>query len=558
MKKIKSFIVVSLFLFAFAGCGNFDELNHNPNLPDPKEHPDYNFDESALGSVFRRSVPAVEGDDEQRIKSLMVDFYAQMLDGGQFDTKYYLMNDDWNSRFFRRIQIPVADLNIIIRGCLEVGGENENLLAVAKIWRVYVQSIGVDVFGPLPFAGYKEVENNPPYKSVQDSYTEFFAELEEASVMLTNGSKNPVFNNASFVVIFNNDPNKWLKFANSLRLRLALRLSEIAPEVCKTQATRALALGVMESAGDNAWLPPKADGGWGNDYNYTMFQITWGGPLKMTASIYKLLANIGGIDFPEGIVNRRAQYNTGVATPVSTHPDKVDPRGPVMFDPAYEGGAWAGIPYGIPRESAGTGIYRTVLWAELGTLIKGGAPYKTRPYDLMLFEEICFLKAEVALRGFASGDAKSEYEKGVRASFATWGVADKADAYLASNDKNLAGTSADYDDQTRDGNTALEKIITQKYLALFPDMSMESWSDKRRLNLPRMDVSLYRDELLYSSSNKNILDPANFIKRIQYPQSETQVNKAEYDKGVQLLGGSDRCNTKIWWDANKNYCTSSE
>jgi hypothetical protein len=89
-------------------------------------------------------------------------------------------------------------------------------------------------------------------------------------------------------------------------------------------------------------------------------------------------------------------------------------------------------------------------------------------------------------------------------------------------------------------------------------MSMEAWSDKRRLNLPRMDVSLYRDELLYNSSNKNILDPANFIKRVQYPQSETQVNKAEYDKGVQLLGGADRCNTRIWWDKNSNYCTSSE
>jgi hypothetical protein len=175
---------------------------------------------------------------------------------------------------------------------------------------------------------------------------------------------------------------------------------------------------------------------------------------------------------------------------------------------------------------------------------------------LFLYEEVCFLKAEAALRGFITGNAKEEYEKGVKASFATWGVSG-ATEYLASADKNQAGTNAKFDDVTGAGNTQLEKIITQKYLALFPDMSMEAWNDKRRLNLPRMDVPVLRDQLLYNNSDKDIKKPANFIRRVQYPNREVQVNKTEYDKGVQLLGGKDNVSTSIWWDKQANYCTSA-
>ena len=315
----------------------------------------------------------------------------------------------------------------------------------------------------------------------------------------------------------------------------------------------------MESSADNAYLPPKADGSWGQDYNYTMFQITWNGPLNMTTSFEKLVTNIGGIDWPEGVVNSRPTITGGAAIPVSSvHPAKVDPRAPIMFAPAIDGGDWRGVPPGLSRTEANAGIYKRVNLPELGTLVKGGAAYKSRPYDVFLYEEVCFLKAEAALRGFITGDAKTEYENGVNASFATWGVAAQAGDYLASTAKNGAGTSANFNDVSGNGNTALEKIITQKYLALFPDMSMEAWNDKRRLNLPRMDVPAFRHELLYDNSNKDIKNPSNFIRRIQYPQNELTINKTEYDKGLALLGGADNVTIAIWWDKKSNHCTSAQ
>jgi hypothetical protein len=431
------------------------------------------------------------------------------------------------------------------------------------LWRVWVASVGVDWFGPIPLAGYEgEVVENPPYRSVQDIYTEFFAELTEVNALLSAANTNPIFRNSRYDIIFQNDKEKWRQFGNSLHLRLAMRLSEIDATTAKNEAAKAIQAGVMQSAANNAKLPT-ANGGWGQDYNYTMFQITWGGPLNLTSSMEKLLSGIGGIDFPAtGIKNKRSNIALS-----ANRPAKVDPRGPVMFDPAFQTGDWKGRPDGLnivnhPELTAAN--FESVDFAEVGFMYNSGAPFKNRPYDLFLFEEVCFLQAEAALRGYTTGNAKALYEAGVTASLTTWGVGDKAAAYLASNTKNLAGTSASFDDNsgtlstsgTGDGNTILEKIITQKYVALFPDMSQEAWNDKRRLNLPRTDVARDRYTAIWPTPSTDVKSTANFIKRVQYPNSEVQGNEVEYNLGVQLLGGADVVNTKIWWDAGKNYVTA--
>ena len=175
-------------------------------------------------------------------------------------------------------------------------------------------------------------------------------------------------------------------------------------------------------------MPPKADGSWGQDYNYTMFQITWSGPICMSKSVEKLVTNIGGVAWPQGVVNQ----TSGVAVS-SVHPEKVDPRAPKIFQPGIENGDWKGLVYGPKAEEANTGIYQSKQCAELGFIIKDGYPYKSRPYDLFLSEEVHFLKAELYARGFIAGDAKSEYEAGVRASFAYLGVTSEVDDYLTSN-----------------------------------------------------------------------------------------------------------------------------
>ncbi|NDV57528.1 SusD/RagB family nutrient-binding outer membrane lipoprotein [Bacteroides sp. 519] len=553
MKNIKLYVACFSFVFAMAGCDDITNLNNNPNEPDDTVN--YNLNDPRLASTLRAGIP-MEGDDEQRIKSLMLDYFAQIADGGNFSTKNYVMNEDWNRRMYRRVQSNVSSLNIVIRNLLPEIEDYRHTIAVAKIWRVFTQASGVDYFGPIPFAQYTVVEDNPPYMSVEDNYNEFFRELEEAVNMLGQESTNPIFISSNSDLLYGNSVAKWRAFANSLRLRYALRLSEVDVERCKTEAKKAIESGVMADRSGNAYLPPKANGDWGQDYNYTMFQITWGGAINMTQTFEKLVTNIGGADFPKDIFNKRNAKKTPLS---NIHPEKVDLRATAMFDPAFDTGDWKGVTYGLPTAEYNATVAKSC--AEMGFLYNNGTPYKSRPYDVMLFEEVCFLKAEAIERGFVTGDAKAEYEKGVQASFATWGQsAIAADDYLKSNEKNLAGTSANYDDfeefGAATGNTRLEKIITQKYIAAFPDVSFESWNDKRRLNLPRFDVGAYRYEAQYVATNKDIKDPSNFIRRVQYPEQENQINKVEYDKGVKLLGGPDQSNTPIWWDKSKNYCTS--
>src|SRR5690606_28792783 len=138
---------------------------------------------------------------------------------GPFNTRYYKMDDEWNRRMFRRVQNGISNMNLVLRGLAESGDPElvENSKAVAMIWRVWVAAVGVDWFGPIPFANYEgEIIINPPYRSAEDIYTEFFVELAKANEILLGENANPIFKNAKYDIIFKNDKEKWRKFANSL------------------------------------------------------------------------------------------------------------------------------------------------------------------------------------------------------------------------------------------------------------------------------------------------------------------------------------------------------
>lgn len=552
MKTIKIIAACSVLMLGVSGC-DLTGLNDNPNKP--TDDVDYNMNEPRLASTLRGGV-IIDGDIEQRLKPLQIDFYSQMaIDGGSWSSKNYVQNDEWNNLAWQAYLKQITALNIVIRSSTEKDKELYiNTIAFAKLWRVYIHSLAADKFGPMPFPTYTSVEENPPYKSVKDIYYEYFKELDEA-IALFSTSAPSIFSDKAWDIVYKCDQNKWKKFANSLRLRLAVRLSEIDQAKCIEESKKALAAesGLIDSRSTNAYLPPKADGGWGADYNYTMFQITWGGPICMSKSFEKLVTNIGGIAWPKDVINQ----TSGVAVS-NVHPAMVDPRAPKMFQPGIENGDWKGLIFGAKPEEANIGIYQSKQCAEFGFIIKDGAPYKSRPYDLFLAEEVCFLKAELYARGMVPGDAKAAYEEGIRASFTTWEVANHAENYLTSTEKNEAGTSVKYDDQQGAGNTALEKIITQKYIAALPDLALEGWSDKRRLNLPRMDVAVYRDQSIYNNDDKDIKKSQNFIKRMKYPTKENLVNTSEYNRGLELLGNKDIVSSPLWWDTNKNYCTSEK
>lgn len=556
MKKIKLLTACALFsAFALTGC-DIAALNDNPNEPTGEQGGDVLSEATMTGTI--RGGMIIDGDIEERLRSLQLDYYAQtVVDAGGYTTKNYDTNDDWNQRTYEKYQTVLFTLTTAVKNLVATNTTNKNLLAFAKTWRVYIHSLAADKFGPLPFATPENVSENVPYRSVEDVYDEYFKELKEASELYTDGK---VFTEYSSDVIFDDLGTSWQKFNNSLWLRLAMRLSEVAPDKCKEQVQAALAAkgGVMTSTADDARCKVVGDGSWGNKYNYYMFQVSWGSPSNMSRTFERLVTGIGGIAFPKNLKN----WTSGQALS-SNHPDKVDPRAVIMFMPAQKSGDWRGIPYGPKKEDNGKGEYVGTDYAEMGGYFynsKGDVNFN-RPYDVLLYSEVCFLKAEAYLRGFASGGdaaAKTAYEDGVKASFENWG-AQGVDEYLASAEKNYAGTSAKWDDTEGAGNTKLEKIITQKYIAGGCDLSQEAWSDKRRLNLPRMDVPVYRMENLYNNSDQDIHKKSNFIQRMKYPVKETLINKENYAIGVKALGGDDQVTTPLWWaKGTTDYCTSTK
>jgi len=174
----------------------------------------------------------------------------------------------------------------------------------------------------------------------------------------------------------------------------------------------------------------------------------------------------------------------------------------------------------------------------------------------MTAAESYFLRAEGALRGWnMGGDAGDFYRQGIAASFAENGLpATDAANYAADN----TSTPIPFTDNSgQSGNNApapsnitiawndaapfeenLERIITQKWIAMYPD-GPEGWAEFRRTGYPKLFP------VVTNRSNGTI---PGFVRRIPYPQSEYNNNAAGVQTGVALLGGADGGGTRLWWD----------
>lgn len=546
--KIYAAILIAGAMFS-ACSSEFDAINteYLPTL-DPAE--------SDLVFALKSGSTYAGAHLHQRIKNIYIDTYSNYFECGAAN-RTFAPNDGYNYDYWADHYRWVLHTNSTIE-LTQSDDSKVNLHGVARIWRVYMQSQFADFFGPSPLQ--MEKGENAPYSSLQDQYNFFFTELAEAVATL-DASKDFV-SKPEQDVIFNGDIDKWKKFANSLHLRLAIKLSEINPALCAQEAAKAVnnSGGLMTSNTDNATGPIMASGLWGQQYNYYMYQQSWGGKEVMTTTMQKILTNLGGIAFNESEVST-------VDTIPTTAPATVDPRGTKFFDISVGTKTWGGIPpglnSGVPEQKALLDkistdyAYLSPVW-----ILKDN----TKPIDVLMYPEVCFLMAEAIERGFlSSGSAEDWYNKGVTASLEKWGInSTNISQYLTSTDKNGWGTSVAYGDAAGSGNTKLEKIITQKYISNFPDQALEAWNDKRRLNLPAFDPPKYSSPAAgdYPQDN-NIHNPNNFISRMAYPQQEIFVNKAHYEAGISVLSsesgtaGGDKTSTPLWWASKRaNYCTS--
>lgn len=561
-----------VLLLAFWGCTkDFDEINTNPNgVTADKVDPSFQLTNVIFGT-------GMDAHIHQRIQNLYNDIFAQYFANEGFSTQRLIPNESWTNDYWSAGYYNgwVANLNDIIRN----EGKKErksNAYYIARIYKALVVSRATDLFGDIPyFKAADGTGENPPYDHMEDIYKDILKELEEASAGLSTDNSNIPANQD---LIYGGDVLKWKRFANSLRLRFAMRLTEVDPALAKQHAEGAVNAegGVMQEPGDACVIPKSPNYGWGRDNAYGKY-YGWGG-MAMSRSMENLMTGLGGQPFPGNytIDDQGMQLSTNAESsafdPNANRfrlgvPSKVDPRGPIYFAPTTEAsggklddnidgqsvstvGRWAGIPAGLPTSVTGLAQYSNVKYARLG------AKFQDPEFDyvMMPYHEVCFLLAEGAYRQWnMGGTAQQWYEAGVRASMQQHGISDATiDAYLASTNENVYGTTAKWGHQSgkqylgKPADGSMQKIMTQKYISMFPDGSWECWNDHRRLHLPILVPFVAPDPVAVTSTDGG---PGHFIKRITYPTVEAINNTDFYNQAVQHQG-PDQVSTKLWWDKN--------
>ena len=310
----------------------------------------------------------------------------------------------------------------------------------------------------------------------------------------------------------------WVTLANSLRLRLAIRISKVDPAKAKLEGEKALSqsLGVMVGNGDSFFVNSVLS------HPLSVIDNSWG-DIRMNASMESILTG----------------YN--------------DSRASSYFDAPETGGAVKGVRGGLPLLDGYTD--ELAQKADYVGFSAINDNIHTPRVQLMTTAEVAFLKAEASLRGWSgAGDAKANYENGISLSFQQHGASGAA-AYIADN----TSTPADYVDPVNASNSIaamstitiawdaaatneekLEKIITQKWIAMFPE-GQEAWSEYRRTGYPKIFP-------VVSNQSGGVVDTDIQIRRIPFVDSEKSTNATGVTGAVSLLGGADNAGTRLWWD----------
>jgi Susd and RagB outer membrane lipoprotein len=450
----------------------------------------------------------------QTSQGLFADQYCQYFAGTQtaFDSHRYVIHQSWVQDQFSTIYTgTMPSLAAIIENTK--GGKAPTLNAIGRIWKVFILHRTTDYYGPTPYSKIGIDSTSIAYDGQESIYNDFFKELTEAAADLKN-NPNPPVSYGDKDKIYGGDVNQWLKFCNTLRLRLALRISKVNPAKAKSEAEAAVAGGVFTAASDDALFKVNQD-----QFNPFGIQAGWN-EFRMSATMESVLKGYA------------------------------DPRIGKFFQPAVIGGGYEGLRNGlIPAEQniVSNDYDHTSNVAVSLTPSENG---KT-DVGVMRAAEAYFLRAEGALNGWnmGGGTAQSYYEAGIKTSMESWGITSPAAIAAYTNGTSLPVAPGDYFNTPPLTDIPVkfsavtekqrEQIATQKWLAIYPD-GHEAWSEMRRSNYPKFYPLIHSD-------NPDV--PANtMISRITFINADRTRNGAAVKAAESLLNGPDKASTPLWWD----------
>ena len=456
-------------------------------------------------------------------------YFGQNNNWGGPNNLNYFLKDGWVASSYTESYSTVVPLWQDLKGKTET--QFPEVFALAQILKISAWHKATDMFGPIPYKEAGKGLITVPYDSQEEVYKSMFKELSDAIEVLTKYADNgnsKLLPNAD--AIYAGDVHKWVVYANSLMLRLAMRVYYADAALSKQYALQAVnhSYGVMKTKDDEAKMERGASLEFKNNLDVLINQYN---ECRMGSS---MLAYLGGYQDP-----RLPKYfNTSTvsqAVTVGTY------------------GKYSGVPTG--HDVSSNDAFRDSSRPAITS---------TTPTYWMRASEVYFLLAEAALHGFAvGGTAESLYEKGIEMSFEENGIASSEVAdYMSSGLKPSAysfhltnpGVNVDVPAVT-EATTAwsgtdeekLEKIMIQKWIALYPN-GQEAWTEYRRTGYPKLH------SVVTNYSNGEI-DSEVGIRRMRFPtnKSTSAEDIANLESARKLLrGGLDKAGTRLWWD-NKNH-----
>ena len=519
-KYINKFLIASLAVAATACTGDYEDINSNPYEPG-----DLTGDDYALSSQITNIAGCVMSSDVNTIQ------FTDALLGGtlggyfsdansSFENSFarYNPTNDWSRVFMKSDRIiPTLYANL---GQVEMLGEKAGdpvPYAVATVIKIAAMSRVTDTYGPIPYSAIGETTDLAvPYDSQKDVYNEFFTELSEAIETLDTHRGSALSPMGDYV--YGGDINKWVKFANSLKLRLAMRVSFVDRKLSQQMAEEAVKGGVIESNADNA---------------------TWKYFSTLTNPLYTaVMYNSSGSE---------TGGDTHAAADIICYMNGYDdPRREAYFlKSTFDGIDYVGLRRGWETFNKSWGFS-----------FSGVGVKANDPLIWMTASEVAFLRAEgAAIHNFdMGGNAADFYNSGIALSFEQWGVAGaeaymqnstaRPQAYVDPTEQNpyngaLSDITIKWDDSAN-SETKLERIITQKWIALYYNGN-EAWAELRRTGYPKLIPVEY-------NGSGGVVDSNKGPQRMPYPQEEYTNNSYNVTSAVNnLLGGPDNMATKMWW-----------
>jgi len=487
MKKYNklSFIVLLMVSFFWtSSCDEWTDMNVNPNQPT----------EVPTSNVFGSGIIVVTG---QLLGERIGLYYTGSWAGqtaaiglGDYEFRVDINNGQWDNLYRGMAYFVDA-----IRNATEE--ENDNLVAAAMIMKAYTGQQVSDMWGDVPYTQAFQLDDdvaNPVFDPQEVVYNQLLSELKSANDMLQEGAGNIGVGD----FIYQGDIMKWKKFANSLRLRVAMRMSLVDPNTAGQVISEILGnpgqYPIFEDNSDNAylWWPGAAP-------DIELWNRRLGTP-----------------------TNKNDQYRTNHEM-ISLLNEYNDPRLSVYAD-ENQNGFFNGYKMGIGQLSDPLNTDPNV--SHVGNR-HGYDPDGFSPY--MNAAQVWFIKAEAYERGLATGDAQEAYEMGIKLSLEENDITEsEIMTYMAEPEVMWDGGTT----------TNLEKIRLQNWLALFKQ-SVEAWAEVRRTDVPL---------ITNVSEDYALLDHNRPPFRMSYPANESAHNtEFPFDINVEDIFYG----TQMWWDTRQ-------